>query len=174
MAESGREKVSGQGRLPFALLLVTVAVFLAISYPGQTTRVDGASRVAQPGFWSAVGVAGMAVFAGLHMIHTRPFRLRMSDLAEGWRWIKAFEFAFWFLAYVYLVPRVGYVFASVLFVPALTSRMGYRGAKWFGLATGFAITVVVLFKAMLEVKIPGGMIYEYFPDALRTFFIVNL
>ena len=40
-------------------------------------------------------------------------------------------------------------------------------AVLFGLAT------VVVFKSFLSVKIPGGMIYEYLPGAIRTFFILN-
>jgi hypothetical protein len=36
-----------------------------------------------------------------------------------------------------------------------------------------ALSIVLVFKTFLEVKIPGGAIYEYLPDTLRTFMILN-
>jgi hypothetical protein len=42
-----------------------------------------------------------------------------------------------------------------------------------GSAVLVALAVVVVFKSFLSVKIPGGAIYEYLPDALRSFFILN-
>jgi hypothetical protein len=36
-----------------------------------------------------------------------------------------------------------------------------------------ALSIVLVFKTFLEVKIPGGIIYEYLPDTLRNFMILN-
>ncbi len=36
------------------------------------------------------------------------------------------------------------------------------------------IAVVVLFKSILQVKIPGGEIYSIFPEAIRNFLILRL
>ena len=33
------------------------------------------------------------------------------------------------------------------------------------------IAVVVIFKTLLQVKVPGGAIYELLPTALRSFFL---
>ena len=53
---------------------------------------------------------------------------------------------------------------GVVFVPALAWRMGYRDKQMMWISLGFAFAVVILFKSLLGVKIPGGAIYEY----LRT------
>jgi hypothetical protein len=33
--------------------------------------------------------------------------------------------------------------------------------------------IVLIFKTFLEVKIPGGAIYEFLPNTLRSFMILN-
>jgi len=40
-------------------------------------------------------------------------------------------------------------------------------------AAGIGFCIVVIFKSFLEVKIPGGVIYEFLPNVLRNFFILN-
>jgi hypothetical protein len=40
-------------------------------------------------------------------------------------------------------------------------------------AACIGFSIVVIFKSFLEVKIPGGAIYELLPNALRSFFILN-
>ncbi len=166
--------VPRRGQLLFAAGFAVFAVLLAVSYPSQTTWVENTKWAAQPGFWPAVAVGGMVLFTALHAARLRPRRIARADLAEGRRWAAAAEFCAWFLAYVFLVPLIGYVFASAAFLPALTWRMGYRTRFWLWLSAAVAVAVVVLFKAFLEVKIPGGAVYEYFPAALRSFFILNL
>jgi hypothetical protein len=52
--------------------------------------------------------------------------------------------------------------------------MGYRSRLMMGISAAFAVFVVLLFKAFLSVKIPGGMVYEYLPGELRSFFILYL
>ena len=42
-----------------------------------------------------------------------------------------------------------------------------------GAAAFTGLGIVLVFKAALSVKIPGGAIYEYLPDTLRNFLIVN-
>ncbi|MDJ0627142.1 MAG: tripartite tricarboxylate transporter TctB family protein [Rhodobacter sp.] len=166
--------VPRRGQMLFASVFGAFAVFLAVSYPGQTAWVEKTKTAAQPGFWPLIGVGGMVLFTGLHILRLNSRRLRRPDWAEGRRWTGALEFCVWFLAYVFLVPVIGYVFASALFVPALTWRMGYRSGFMLWVSLGFALAVVVVFKAFLEVKIPGGAFYDYFPAALRSFFILNL
>jgi hypothetical protein len=36
-----------------------------------------------------------------------------------------------------------------------------------------ALSIVLVFKTFLEVKIPGGIIYEFLPSTLRSFMILN-
>jgi len=163
-----------RGQILFAVLFLVFTAFLALTYTGQTTFVENTNLFAQPGFWPGVSVAGMAVFLGLHALTLKRWRIQGEDWREAGRWVATLEYAVWFLLFVWLVPRIGYIFASVLFMPALSWRMGYRSALMQGLSVGFAISVVVLFKGFLDVMIPGGAIYDYFPSALRSFFILNL
>ena len=171
---TARQGVPRRGQLLFAVAFIAFSGFLAASYPSQTTWVENTKWAAQPGFWPALAVGGMLLFTGLHVLGIRRRRLHRPDLAEGRKWLAALEYVGWFLAYVFAVPVIGYVFASVIFLPALTWRMGYRSRFMLGLSVVFAVAVVILFKSLLEVRIPGGAIYEYFPSALRSFFILNL
>lgn len=72
------------------------------------------------------------------------------------------------MVYVYLVPLIGYLPSSLLFALALAYRSGYRSPKMLGISVATATTVVLMFKTFLQVKVPGGLIYEYLPDALRS------
>ncbi len=80
----------------------------------------------------------------------------------------------WFLLYVYLVPRLGYLPSTLLVFPLLVLRAGYRGWRYVGLAWLVGIAIVVLFKSLLQVKIPGGEIYGLLPDAIRNFLVLRL
>jgi ribose/xylose/arabinose/galactoside ABC-type transport system permease subunit len=72
------------------------------------------------------------------------------------------------------VPVVGYLPATLVFVPALSWRMGYRTRRMMGASVVMALAIVILFKGFLSVRIPGGAVYEYLPDGLRSFFILYL
>ena len=86
---------------------------------------------------------------------------------------KAIEFAGWFLVYVLVVPTIGYLLATLLFCLLLTWRLGYRSKSRLVAAALTGLAVVLVFKSMLSVKIPGGEIYEFLPAALRNFMILN-
>ena len=139
---------------------------------------DGAGLLAQPGFWSALSVGGMAFFAALYLVSSlRDPLLTVRSTATGEElrlWIRSVEFAIWFMVYVFATPFIGYLPATVLFCVALALRAGYRIARTLGLAGVLGALIVLGFKTFLQVKIPGGAVYEYLPDALRNFFIVNL
>lgn len=100
----------------------------------------------------------------------------MSERIDGrwqevWIWIKSVEYAGWFIAYAALVPWSGYLPATLFFAIALTVRAGYRSPLMLGISAVAAITIVVVFKAFLQVKLPGGLTYEYLPDGLRQFML---
>ena len=101
-------------------------------------------------------------------------KIQIDDRIESWKWLTAFEWVGWFLAYVWLVPIIGYLPITIAFTVALAYRLGYRAARWYWIAAAFGTAVVVLFKSFLSVKIPGALLYEYFPSAIRNFFILNL
>lgn len=166
------------GQLLFALFFVFAALVLLAYLPDQTVWKNRTKLFAQPRFWPAVGVIGMVVFAGLHLRAQIKLLKRWKPIRADWRearrWVEVLEYALWFLVYVWLVPLLGYLPTTLIFAPLLTWRLGYRSRKMLGISVLFGLTVVLLFKTFLEVKIPGGALYEYLPGALRTFFILNL
>ena len=95
------------------------------------------------------------------------------DFVEWRIWFFAIEWVLWFLAYVMVVPVLGYLPTTLVFVPLMVWRIGYRSRRMLWISAGFAFAVVVMFKTFLQVRIPGGAIYEYLPGALRSFLILN-
>ena len=165
------------GQLLFAVFFLVAALVLLAYLPDQTVWKNRTKLFAQPRFWPAVGVIGMVVFAGLHLRtqikHLKRWRPVRADWIEARRWAGVLEYAGWFLVYVWLVPLLGYLPTTLVFAPLLTWRLGYRSHKMLWISVLFGFAVVLLFKTFLEVKIPGGALYEYLPGALRSFFILN-
>lgn len=162
-----------RGQLIFALAFLALTLLMLSMITSETRWVDKTRLFAQPRFWPAVALIGMAVMGGLHLYRLPWRKITRYDIWETRKWLMVVEYALWFMAYVMLVPILGYLPVTLVFVPALSWRMGYRGAKMMSLSLLFAFSVVILFKSLLAVKIPGGAIYDYLPGALRTFFIVN-
>lgn len=151
------------------------ALFLLVNLPSQTDWVKRTKLFAQPAFWPAVSIGIMVIFSGLHMIGALVSERIPGRREEMLYWLRSIEFAIWFMVYVSIVPILGYLISTILFCATLAARLGYRSPKWMGIATLFAIAVVVLFKSFLQVKIPSGAIYEFLPSgAFRTFVMTNL
>ena len=168
--DTGRRRA---GQFAFALGFVLISVLLLVLLGDQTDWKPKTKLFAQPRFWPAVGVIGMVVFGGLHLRLQPRRRVGINNRREGRVWASSIEYAVWFFAYVWLVPIFGYLPTTLVFAPALTWRLGYKSPKMLWISVVFGFCVVVVFKSVLEVKIPGGMIYEYLPGALRSFFILN-
>ncbi len=153
-----------------ALSSLLFALFLASHIPDQTSWVPRTKLFAQPAFWPVVSIAIMVLFSGMHLIGAAVSEKIPGRFEEVLHWIKSIEYALWFIAYVLIVPVLGYLIATLLFTTTLTLRLGYRGWGWMVAAVGFGLVVVVLFKGFLHVKIPAGEIYGLLPEgALRTF-----
>lgn len=159
------------GDLVFAILFLAFALFLWANLDTQTTWVKRTKTVAQPAFWPTVSVYLMLGFSALHLIGSLVSPRIPGRLTETIFWLRSLEYAFWFMAYVLLVPRLGYLPATILFMIALPFRLGYRGVKHLGGAVAIGVLIVVIFKTFLQVKVPGGQIYEYLPDTLRAFML---
>lgn len=161
------------GELLFVGLFLLFAVFLLSQMPDQVKWFKKTKWSGQPALWPAIGVIGMVVFGGLHFAT----RFRKDDwkreFPEALVWLRSFEFVGWFMIYVWAVPRFGYLPSTLIIAPVLAFRMGYRSRRMLWAATGSGLMVVLIFKTFLEVKIPGGAIYEYLPGALRLFMILN-
>ena len=164
-ASSGHRRA---GQILFAVGFTAMAVLLVALLGDQTVWKAKVKFFAQPRFWPAVGVIGMMVFGGLHLKTLQRYRISRYDLSEARVWFEAVEYALWFLVYVWVVPIAGYLPVTMVFAPLLTWRLGYRSPKMLWISVVFAVVVVVLFKSVLQVKIPGGLIYEYLPSGLRS------
>jgi predicted ferric reductase len=163
------------GDFVIALLSFTFALFLALNIPFQTSWVTRTGLFAQPAFWPAVAIAFMVMFSTMHMIGSLVSERIPGRMEEVLQWVKAAEYVLWFMAYVFLVPILGYLLATVIFTTSLTFRLGYRGWQWTGVAVLFAAVVVVLFRGLLHVKIPSGALYDLLPPGtLRSVFLTYL
>ncbi len=159
------------GDIVFAWVALIGSLLLLSQIAAQTEWRGGAKWPAQPRFWPAVSLTGMAGFAALHLLGSA-----LSERIEGrWSevrlWLSSLEYAGWFVGYAALVPIAGYLPTTVLFAMLLTFRAGYRSAAALGAAAGSAVVIVLLFKSFLQVKLPGGQIYEVLPDGLRQFML---
>lgn len=160
----------------FAGLFLAIAVLLFSQLGAETkfaAKAWGTGKmVAQPGFWSGVGVIGMCLFGVAHAISA--FSRRTGDqLIEAIQWVRVFEYLGWFMAYVFAVPWIGYLPATLIFMGALAFRAGYRDRRMIMAALATGAGIVLLFKSFLSVKIPGGAIYDALPDTIRNFAILN-
>lgn len=159
------------GDLVFSIIFLVFSLFLAWNLSAQNTWNDNTKLLAQPGFWPYAAVLSMVVFAVLHLISS----LVSPPLSGRWRevgfWLRSIEYAGWFMVYVILVPQLGYLPSTLIFSVVLALRLGYRGAKYILSAAAFGFVVVLVFKAFLQVKVPGGAIYEYLPTAARSFML---
>ena len=175
MSSERERRFVGQrrGQLVFALGFVAFAVVLLALIGEQTRWVDKTKLFAQPRFWPAIGLGGMVIMGGLHLYRLPWRRTSRYDWGEARKWALVGEYVLWFMGYVLAVPMLGYLPVTLLFVPLLAWRMGYRSRKMMAISAVFAVVVVVLFKSFLSVRIPGGAVYEYLPTAARSFFILN-
>lgn len=162
-----------RGQLLFALVFLVASLLLLSQMGEQTKWVNKTKLFAQPRFWPAVSIGGMVLFGGLHLWKLPIRRFTRADVIEWRIWLFAIEYVLWFLAYVLVVPWLGYLAMTVIFMLILAYRVGYRDRVMLWSAVGVGVAVVVLFKSFLNVKIPGGAIYELLPGTLRTFFILN-
>ncbi len=165
-----------RAELVFATASLAVAAGLALAWPWQTQWVEGRPALRQPGLFPAVAIGLMLAFGAGNLAACLIRNARVAG-APAWpelaRWLAAGEFLGWYLAYVLAVPWLGYLPATVLFTLLLALRLGYRGRRlWAAPVLGLA--VVVLFKAVLRVRIPGGALYDLAPAGLRNFLVLYL
>lgn len=165
-----------RAEIVFAVVSFVIAGVLALQWNGQITWVEGQPWSRQPGLWPTIAIGGMLIFGVFELAACiwRNMRNGGGDvLSEVGLWLKAGEYAVWFLLYVMITPKLGYLPATLLFTTALAWRLGYRG-KALLLAPLLGLLIVVIFKAFLAVRIPGGDLYDLFPLAIRNFFVVYL
>lgn len=173
--EAGEPHVFPLGRKPgellFCVLMLVFSGLLLSQIGWQTVWLDGKRLAAQPRLWPAISLGGMVAFAALNWVTTRAVARTPGRWQEAGVWVRSLEYAGWYLVYVMAIPLAGYLLSTLAFCLFLTWRLGYRSRFAFLSALGFALFVVVLFKSVFNVKIPGGAIYDYAPSALRYILI---
>ena len=159
------------GDIVFAWLCVVCSVFLLSQIFDQTAYKDGAKLFAQPRFWPAVSLSLMTIFAAFHLLGSALSERIEGRWREVWLWFSSLEYAGWFMVYAFAVPYTGYLLTTIVFAVLLAFRTGYRSAKMLIAAGGSALFTVLLFKTLLKVNLPSGLIYELLPDGLRAFML---
>lgn len=163
-----------RGELAFALGMLIFALVMLSQLGDQARWFErGVRPHAQPALWPAIGLGGMAFFSALHVAACLRARRPDTEWRELLIWLRAFEFVLWYLAYAFLTPWLGYLLASLVTMVALVWRSGLRDRASLMWAAAFAVGMVLLFKTGLSVKIPGGALYDLFPDRIRIFLSLN-
>lgn len=164
-----------RAEIVFGAVSLLAALVLCGLLPFEVQWLKNKPFTQQPGFSAAISIAGMLAFGVLEFL----FAWRRnadgrgeSIVAEVRFWIVSLEYAFWFMAYVLILPVLGYLPSTVAFCLLLTWRLGYRSPAVLCAAVLIGIATVLVFKSFLSVKIPGGVLYEYFPASLRNILIV--
>jgi len=161
------------GARAFAAGFLLVSVFLLSRIGTQVQWFDGMAATAQPGFWSAVSLGAMTLFAALHLVALLIAPAPGGEGREALLWLRGMEFVGWYVVYAQAVLWLGYLAATVLVMVALVWRLGLRDRASLWAAAGFGVGVVVLFKTLLSVRIPGGAVYDLLPGAWRAFMVTH-
>ena len=168
------------GDLFFASASFVLALFLLIRLPDQTRWFSRVDLLLQPRFWPSVVLGAFALSSGLHLVQSwrarrDPDHPDRSPVPAGelLRWLRPLEFALYFVAYAASIPWLGYLLATVLFMPLLGLRTGIRSLSGLCLLAGLGVGIVLAFKTGLEVRMPPGALYDLFPPAVRNFLIRN-
>ena len=156
------------GEILFSALMIIFGGLLLAALPWQTSWIDGRELAAQPRLWPALSLGGLIVFAAMHFTLRLQVTRTPGRWKEGLAWILSLEYVAYYMVYVWAIPLIGYLLATIVFCVLLTYRIGYRGkALWIAFA--FALFVVLTFKTGFNVKIPGGAIYDFAPEGLRYY-----
>lgn len=166
-------KTRTAGQLVFILAFLGVSVLLFLLIDVETEWKTRTKTVAQPRFWPLIALFMMTLFPALHLwrMKTRTFHRR--DREELLLWLRPLEYMLWFMVYVVIVPVAGFLPATMVFAPLLAFRAGYRSRFMLFMAFAAGVTIVLIFKSMLGVKIPSPPWYDLLPQPWRSFFILN-
>lgn len=175
--DANKEHVAGV-RVAYPAFLL-FAIFLAATFSDQVKWFSNLSLFKQPGLWALISVGGMLVTGLVACLQvfakSREGRASArSEFIELGFWIRACEYLCWFMLYVFSVPYLGYLPSTILFTTLLTFRLGYRSMRWSIRAVLLAVVTVVIFRSFLQVKIPGGHVYELLPQPLSKFLLMYL
>jgi len=162
----------------FALITLAGGVFLLSQIGSQTKWVSGVSILLQPRFWPGICLGGFLLFGIAYVVQSLrnigcdksvTLNDRIWQPQELFNWSRTLEYVAYFLIYVFLVPRIGYLLATVLFCVLITLRAGYKQNNLVMWAAFGGFIIVLVFRTLLRIKMPPGKLYGLFPDAIRNF-----
>lgn len=156
------------GEMFMMLALVALAGYLAFNFNTQIRWFDNLPWFNQPGFWPLVAVCGMAITGPIMAFQLFFMKPNSASTNEYAMWVRASEYAVWFMGYVVIVPYLGYLPTSILFTTLLGRRIGYRKASSLVSCGLFGLVVVLIFKTLLHVNVPGGAVYELLPSPFKS------
>ena len=100
---------------------------------------------------------------------------KRQQMPSRWRyevgqWARALEFIGYFALYTLAVPVLGYLLSTMILLPFLTFRLGYRSWYWLRVSGLVAFAIVLLFRTALQIKTPVNIwLYNQLPDAVGIF-----
>ncbi len=162
------------GDAVFACLFLAISAFLLSQIHTEAPWLPGVRIFEQPAFWSLVSLVLMTFFAVLHLAGSLLSPRMPGRREEVLQWVFSLEYVIWFMIYVFAVPRLGYLPTTIVFAALLGLRTGYRSIRAIGSLVLLAAVIVVVFKAFLQVKIPGGTLYHLLPNGVRSFMLSYL
>ena len=145
-----------------------MSVFLLALLDSQTIWKSSGKWSSQPALWPSIALIGMTVFGLLNAISAYVSPKIPGRWEELKVWLNSMEYVAWYMAYVFIVPILGYLPSTIIFSMLLAMRVGYRTPGMLGVAALMGTTVVLIFKTFLKVNVPGGYLYEYLPDTVRA------
>lgn len=162
------------GDMVFAWVFFAFSVFL-LSQIGSQSPWRGSRQIfSQPAFWPTVSLALMVLFSGLHLLSSILSPRIPGRWTEVWQWVRALEYAGWFLVYVIVVPLLGYLPTTIIAAVLLALRAGYRRPGQLLALAVLGVVVVIAFRGFLQVRIPAGAAYDYLPESIRIFWLTYL
>jgi hypothetical protein len=100
---------------------------------------------------------------------------RRQQMPPRWRWevtqwARGLEFIGYFTLYTLAVPVLGYLLSTLILLPFLTFRLGYRSWYWLRISLLVAFAIVLLFRTTLQIKTPVNIwLYNQLPDFASSF-----
>ena len=163
---------SATGQWLFSLCAFALVLFLFASIPFQTSFFDNVPWYKQPRIWPGIAIVGMLIAGIGHFFTLRKFSEPPETLPfskDLQLTAKALEISLWFILYIFAVGALGYLPSSIAFALFMCWRMEYKSWRFYLYALLLAIAIVAIFKGILQVRIPGGDLYDFLPTDLQRF-----
>ena len=162
--------------------LVLTGLFFAASVAGLLLLpVATQSGPASAGWWTqpwlmpSIFLAIMAIANGLSLLKACRDYYAVPRHRDDTRaavlailgWFRPLEFYVYFLAYIFVLGRIGYFLSTLVFLLGLCLRTGLTSVRWLTRALLAAVALTAIFRWGLGVWFPPADLYELLPDGLR-------